>query len=168
MATNKQSNYDNADLPEYLKRWPGLYIRQDDKIVEALPEDIQVAKQYPTVKNKGKVVGGRRITLMCAKDIFTVGETVRILHVLEVLEPGQDIYVMGPKAIYGEYVDGKLATAEFLEEQVYDGRVLSSPGVDYNFDITTYSFSEPGRHEIYWQMGDLRSNNLELEIVPKD
>jgi hypothetical protein len=38
--------------------------------------------------------------------------------------------------------------------------------VDYNYDITTYTFDESGRHTIQWRLGDLRSNTLELEVVP--
>jgi hypothetical protein len=103
---------------------------------------------------------------MCSKGSYRVGEEVRIIHVLEVIEPGQEIFIMGPKPVWGEYVDGRAMTADIgSEEQGYDGRVLKSPGVDYNYDITTYRFATPGRHEIYWQMGELRSNALELEIV---
>jgi hypothetical protein len=42
---------------------------------------------------------------------------------------------------------------------------VDSNGVDYNYDITTYSFVAPGRYTIHWQMGGLHSNTLELEIV---
>jgi hypothetical protein len=161
-----QNGNENVAIPNYLKQWPGLYMRQGDKIVEALPEDIAVAKAYPASKDKGIVMGGRRITIMCAKDAYHVGEEVRIIHVLEIIEPGQEIFIMGPKAISGEYVDDRaMAPEDSGKSDLYDGTVLKSPGVDYNFDITTYSFPVPGRHTICWQMGGLRSNTLELEIV---
>jgi hypothetical protein len=166
-AIRRLDSDEKTNMPEYLRRWPGLYLRQGDMIVEALPEDIEVAKNYPVFRNKGNVVGERRITIMCSKDAYHIGEAVRVIHVLEVLEPGHEIFVMGPKTVFGEFVDDCLVTEEYSEEQqAYDGRVLPSPGVDYNYDITTYSFEEPGRHTVYWQMGDLRSNTLELEIAP--
>jgi hypothetical protein len=154
----------NSSIQGHSERWPGLYMRQGGKIVEALPEDVDVAKGYSIASGKGTVAGGRRITIMCNKTSYRVGEEVRVIHVLEVIEPGQDIFVMGPKPVWGEFVDGRPMTADSNDEQGYDGRVLKSPGVDYNYDITTYRFDTPGRHEIYWQMGELRSNTLELEI----
>jgi hypothetical protein len=162
----KSASSDRTNGPDYLQRWPGLFIREGDRIVDAPPEDVEVAKRYPAFANKGAVVGDRRITIMCRADKYRVGEQVRVLHVLEALKPGQKLFVMGPKAVYGEYVDDRLATAASADPaQAYDGRVLDSPGVDYNYDITHYSFSEPGRHKIYWQMGELRSNTLEIEVV---
>ena len=156
---------DQANGPDYLHRWPGLFIRQGDQIVEAPPEDVEVAKRYPIFANKGTVVQGRRITIMCRATTYHVGEPVRVVHVLEVLEPGQKIFVMGPKAIYGEYVDDHLMTPAAPDPaQAYDGRVLDSPGVDYNYDISQYRFSQPGKHKIYWQMGEVRSNTLEIVI----
>lgn len=166
MALKQQGDDENADVPEHLNRWSGLYMRQDDRIVEALPQDIVVAKGYPTVSSKGSAVQGRRITVMCRKDTYHVGEEVRVIHVLEALEPGQEIFIMGPKPVCGEYVDGRAMTADICgETQAYDGRVLKSPSVDYNYDITTYTFDAPGRHKIQWKMGELCSNTLELEVV---
>jgi hypothetical protein len=167
MVIKKQPNDDeNTAIPEYLKRWPGLYMRQGNRIVEALIEDIEVAKSYPSTRRKGVVVDGRRITIMCRKGTYHVGEKVRVIHVFEVIEPGQEILIMGPKTVFGEYVDGRAVTPEESGKPgLYDGPVLDSPGVDYNYDITTYSFVVPGRHTIHWQMGGLRSNTLEIEIV---
>jgi hypothetical protein len=169
MTANKRPDgEEKVELPDYLRHWPGLYMRQGELIVQALPEDIKVAKAYPAYENKGEVLGGRRITIMCRKGAYQIGEPVRVIHVLEALEPGHEIFVMGPKTVYGEYVDERLATEAYSGEYpVYDGRVLSSPGVDYNYDITTYSFEEPGRHTIYWQMGELQSNTLELIVTPQ-
>lgn len=163
---NRPSDDDNTVIPEYLKRWSGLYMREGDKIVEALPEDIEVAKSYPSARSKGTVVAGCRITIMCRKDTYRISETVRVIHVFEVLEPGQEIFIMGPKMVFGEYVDGRAVTPERSGEPgLYDGPVLDSPGVDYNYDITAYSFAAPGRHTIHWQMGGLYSNTIKLEIV---
>jgi hypothetical protein len=151
--------------PIYLRHWPGLYMRKGDEIIDALPEDIAVAKSYPMVNDKGKVIGGKRITLLTKKNRYYVNEEIRVIHVMEVLEPGHKLFVMGPKPIYGEYIDGNLVTQEEAPEQIYDGLVLDSPDVDYNYDITSYRFFELGRHRIDWQMGELRSNTLEFEIV---
>lgn len=157
---------ENVEIPEYLQQWRGLYVREGEQIVEASQEDIEVAKQYPNFKGKGDVVEGRRITIMCRKNTYRVHEEVRVIHVLEVTEAGQEIFIMGPKAVFGEYVDDHLMTPAASDQvDLYNGRVVSSPGVDYNYDITTYSFATPGRHTIYWHMNGLRSNTLELEIV---
>lgn len=152
-------------LPEHLTHWPGLYMRKGDQIIDALPDDIVVAKSYPAVKDKGKVVDGTRLTILAQKHRYRVGEEVRIIHVLEVTEPGRRLFVMGPKPIYGEYIDGHPVTPEEPSETIYDGLVLDSPNVDYNYDITSYRFSEPGRHRIHWQIGRVSSNILEFEIV---
>lgn len=166
MIEKQPSEDESIIISEHLKQWPGLYMRQGNKIVEALPEDIEVAKSYPNNRRKGDVVDGRRITLICRKDTYRVSEEVRVIHVLEILVPAQEIFIMGPKTIFGEYIDGYAMTpARHGESWLYDGAVLESPGVDYNFDITTYSFETPGRHTIHWEMGGLRSNTLDLEIV---
>jgi hypothetical protein len=165
MADSGRANGEKVEIPDYLRHWPGLFMRQDGNIIDALPADIAVAKSYPSVTEKGVVVAGRRITILSSKHDYRVGEEVRVIHVLEVTVPGQDIFIMGPKPVRGEFVDGRLVTAaDDGEDYGYDGRVLKSPGVDYNYDITTYRFHTPGRHEIVWQLRELRSNTLHLEI----
>jgi hypothetical protein len=78
---------------------------------------------------------------------------------------------MGPKPVYGEYVDGQLVTAapppgeDPLVPPIYDGITLPSPAVDYGYDITSYRFSKPATHEIQWRLDSLRSNLLTLEIM---
>ncbi|CAG0933353.1 hypothetical protein TFLX_03019 [Thermoflexales bacterium] len=169
---NVQQEMTMTEIPEYLQRWPGLYMREGDRIVEALPADVAVAQVYPTWKDKGIVVDGRRLTIMTAKTTYHVNEEIRVIHVLDAPESGLEVYVMGPKMVYGEYVDDKLATKPVPMGEnpfipaTYNGRVLSSPVVDYNYEITTYTFSEPGTHQIYWQLGTVKSNMLTLEIVP--
>lgn len=166
MTTKRRGVDDKTGVSATPSQLPRLYMRRGGRIVEALPEDVDVARRYPTFSSKGLVLAGRRITIMCPKTVYHVGEEVRVIHVLEVLEPGQDIFVMGPKTISGEYVDGcAVAAATSGDALAYDGRVLKSPGVDYNYDITAYRFDVPGKHTIHWQMGELRSNTLELEIV---
>jgi hypothetical protein len=161
------------ELPEYLTRWPGLSVREGDRLVPASEEDVEVARAYPQWPDKGPLHDGVRLTLLTRKTGGVVGETFRVLHVVEVTTPGREVYVMGPKPIVGEYVDGTLATAPVPEEgdplapaDEYDGRVQPGPAVDYNYDITTYSFDTPGTHRVQWQMGPFRSNTLTFQIAP--
>jgi hypothetical protein len=96
---------------------------------------------------------------------------VRVIHVMEALEPDVPRYVVGPKEVIGESVDGELRTADAvpgvdpLVPATYDGPVLDGPGVDFNWEITSYRFAEPGRHVIVWEPGDLRSNVLTVDVV---
>ena len=160
-----KTGQDSESLSPYLKQWRGLSMRKGNEIVKALPEDVAVAKSYPTANEKGEIVGGTRLTILTKKKHYQVGEEVRVIHVIEVVEPGHELFIMGPKPVYGEYVDDRPVTSQRPEVQDYDGVVLESPNVDYNYDITSYRFFEPGHHRIHWQMGELRSNTLELEIV---
>ena len=98
-----------------------------------------------------------------------VGEKVRVIHVLEALGP-TDVYVMGPKTVYGEYVDGVPVTSEPPTPEypwvgVYNGAVLKGPRADFHYDITEYVWGTPGRHQIEWRLGGLRSNRLEVEVL---
>jgi hypothetical protein len=159
------------DVPEHLKRRPQLFVSRGDRIVEAPAEDLILAQGYAAWVDKGALVDGRRLTLMTAKSTYEVGEAIRVIHVVEAVGPGHSVHVAGPKEVVGEYVDEKLVTrgsprgGDALTPQAYDGPVLPSPAVDYNYEITRYSFSAPGRHRIRWQLGPLRSNVLDLEVV---
>lgn len=150
---------------------PRLFVRRDGRPVPAPPEDVAVAEGYERWPDKGEPAGGRRLTIMTARSGYAVGEVVRVVHVLEVTEPRLPIYVVGPKPVLEEYIDGALATvpatpgADPLRPPTYDGPVLQGPGVDFNWEITTHRFTEPGRHVISWRPGALRSNELVLEIT---
>lgn len=131
------------------------------------PED--VARVYDGWDERGPERDGRRITLMALRTSVAVGEAVEVLHVYEVLDGEHSLHVMGPKPVYGERLDGEPATpAEPPEGDdpfapgLYDGRVLPGPGVDGNFEITRYTFSAPGTHEVVWEVSGLRSNALAL------
>jgi hypothetical protein len=142
----------------------------DSRLVEAPEEDQAVARDYPEFISKGQAVGGVRLTIMTTKTRYEIGEEVRVIHVLEATDPGHELYVMGPKTVYGEYVDNELATPPPPEAdppwqpQFYDGAVEPSPGLDYNYEITAYRFSQPGPHFVRWELGHLRSNLLEIEV----
>jgi hypothetical protein len=164
--TDEQGTVQGSDpLPPYLKQWRGLLMRKGNEIVTALPEDIAVAQSYPATTEKGVITGGTRLTILTKKKRYHVGEEVRVIHVMEIVESGHELFIMGPKPVYGEYVDDRLVTPPYPEVQDYDGTVLESPNVDYNYDITSYRFLGPGGHRIQWQLGEVRSNTLELEIV---
>lgn len=175
MSKRKTTQHDGINnMPEHLKHWPGLYVRKGERIVEAPVDDQTVAQSYPRWPNKGPILDGKRLTIMTKKNTYQVGEEIRVLHVLEVVEAGHQLYVMGPKPIFGEYLDDQLVTQAPTEgedpliPQFYNGRVVPSPAVDFNYEITSYSFSAPGKHKIYWKLNSLQSNTLVFEIVRRN
>lgn len=159
-------------LPPYLAQFPGLYVRKGDQIVEAPPTDVAVAKSYARSKDKGPLIDGHRLTLLTARRTYRVGEEVRVIHVHEVAAEGEQVFPMGPKPVRGEQIDGKMVTATVLADvdpfqpEIYDGVVLTSPAVDYNWEITSYRFSAPGTRTIQWKVGRFVSNTLVLQIAP--
>jgi len=159
-------------VPPHLQHFPGLFVRKGAEIVDAPAEDIEVAKAYPRSKDKGPLIDGHRITLLTKKRSYRVGEEVRVLHVHEIPGDGENIYPMGPKPIRGEVVNGKLVTPSVVADvdpfipAVYDGAVVPSPAVDYNWEITTYRFSASGTRTIQWKLGKYASNILTVEITP--
>ena len=155
-----------APIPDYLKRPPELSARAGASIVPAPPGDQAVAATYATSVARGPLHDGARITILTARTTYKVGEEVRVIHVLEAPDPGRELYVMGPKAIYNEYVDGVDRTGPPPAAQVYDGAVLQSPGADFNYEVTTYRFTAPGPHRIQWRDGGRESNVIELQVVP--
>lgn len=159
-------------IPDHLKHFPGLSVRSGDRILPAPEADVAVAKGYPTAPGKGAWLDGRRLTILTRELRVPAGQPVRVVHVFETTRPGDSLYVMGPKAVLGEHVDGKLVTPPapstgdpLAPTGDYDGRVLQAPGVDYNYEITEYTLP-PGRHVIEWQLGALRSNQLAIEVTP--
>jgi hypothetical protein len=163
---------DEGPLPPHLSRAPELFVRDGDEIVPAPAGDHEVARRYPGLEPKGPVVDGHRLTILAAKARYRVGEEIRVIHVHEVLDLDKSVYPMGPKPVRGEHVDGRLVTPAVLADPAplvpttYDGRVLSGPAVDYNWEITRHRFQAPGRHSIQWRVGVHVSNLLIVEIVP--
>lgn len=158
-------------VPQHLLREPTLRVRHGERIVDAPAADQEVARGYPHWPDKGPVTAGVRLTLMCARRTVRASEEVRVVHVLEATGPGEDVYVMGPKPVLGEIVDGRPATAPAPAGEkpwvprAYDGVVLPGPAADYSYEITSYRFEDPGMHRIQWSMGDLRSNVLTIEVT---
>jgi hypothetical protein len=159
-------------IPPHLREFPGLFVRVGDAIRDAPEADQAVARSYPAWPDKGPWTGERRITIMTARTEYRTGEEARVIHVVETRDPHDELYVMGPKEVRGEHVDGALATEpaprgqDPLEPQgLYDGMVLPGPAVDYNYDITSYRFDTPGEHQIQWRLGNLQSNILRIQIT---
>lgn len=148
-------------------RWRGFWIRgSDGQLIEAPAADVEVLKSYPTAAEKGPVRAGERLTILSAHRRYRVGEPIRVLHVMEIIEAGREVFVMGPKPVCDEYVDGHLATPPCPADEDYDGEVLASPEIDYNYEVTTYRFSDPGPHVIEWRPKGRCSNALRVEILP--
>jgi hypothetical protein len=160
----------NQGIPIHLRHWPGLFEWRDGVVVDARPADVAVARAYPSFPYKGPLIDGMRLTLMSRSLRYRVAEEVRIIHVVEAVDPGRQLYVMGPKPVYGEHVDGALVTSAPPEDvwapATYNGPALPSPAVDYNYEVTTYRFDRAGAHTIQWRIGSLRSNDLVIEVVP--
>ena len=163
---------DQSSIPDYLTDWRGLSIRVGDALVPAPAEDVDVIRRYPCWPEKGGTIDGIRLSIQTQRRIYAINEEVRVIHVVEVSAPGREVYIMGPKKIYGEFVDGQLATqmppdgeGDPLAPAFYDGATLKSPALDYNYDISTYVFDSPGIHEIYWQMGSRKSNTLMITVI---
>jgi hypothetical protein len=166
---NDRDGEEQTAVPHYLQQWRGLYVRVGNRIVEAPHSDVAVARSYPRFRDKGPIAGGRRITILTENTTYRVDDKIRVVHVAEFIELEQRAYVMGPKPVYGEYVNNKLMTAPVpdgdpLVPTEYSGVTLPSPAVDYNFDITSYRFEEPGLCIIQWRLGYLRSNVLSIEV----
>lgn len=158
------------DPPAYLLKFPGLWVRQGDDVVEAPPEDVALAKTYARLVDKGPVIDGHRLTLMTRKLALAVGEEARVIHVHEVVVDGEMLFPMGPKPVRGEHLDGKLVSPTVLGDpnpfvpDVYDGPTLASPGADYSWEITRYKFSAPGTHTVQWRLGKYTSNVLTFTV----
>jgi hypothetical protein len=143
---------------------PELYVRAGDRIVRAPAEDQAVAARYPYLTTYGPLVAGTRLTILTDRTRYRVNEEVRVIHALEIPGPGGKLWIMGPKAIHGEYIDGIDVAAPDSAPGTYDGVVLDSPGVDFNYDITTYHFREPGQHTIQWRIGSQASNTITIDV----
>jgi hypothetical protein len=154
----------------YQRHWLNLFERRDGEIVPATDDDQELARSYLGFSGKGSIYNGCRVTILTTRHALAVGETLRVLHVVEFVEPGHVAYIVGPKPVYDEYVDDAIATAasphgEALAPLEYNGRTLPSPVVDYNYEITTYRFDRPGVYEVQWRPGDMRSNILTIKVA---
>ena len=164
-------------LPKYLaalEKLDSAYERSGERLVPIPAADVVALRAYPRleVSAKGVPVGPahERLTLTTAKTIYASDEDIRVLHVHEVAGPGREVYVMGPKAIYGESVDGEpRGRPSPPAVEPYDGAVIASPAVDTNYEPTVYRLLH-GKHTIVWRSTTLSSttmltsNTLTIEV----
>jgi hypothetical protein len=150
---------------------PRLYVRENGKIVDAPAADQAVVDGYGAWSPKGAERDGLRLTIMTDRTDHEVGDTVRVIHVVEALRSGVPLHVMGPKDVVDEFVDGQLATgpsvpgADPLVPVHYDGPVLDGPGLDVNWELTEHRFDTSGEHTIQWRPGDHESNVIRLVVT---
>jgi hypothetical protein len=153
--------------PSYQKNfWGGYTYYKNGKPIEGDSSFQNLVVNYPYWKNKGDTFSNVRITILSARIDYHAGETIRIAHILDMPKPGSYLSIMGPKSIVGEYINDSLATppGESWVNGIYDGIILPSPGVDYNFKITKYKFKKPGTYNIQWKMGKHISNILKITV----
>lgn len=161
-------------LPDYLARLEkdgDLYARVGGTIASAPKADVMVLRSYPRFPNKGPLTpSGERLTILTAKTTYLASEEIRVIHVHEATAPGVELYVMGPKEIFGEYVDGKLASkAALAAPTAYDGAVVQSPGADHNYEVSVHRLAV-GTHTLQWKFATLsgptvlESNVLTIEV----
>lgn len=135
---------------------------------EASPSHLALEKTYRAVENKGKVMYGMRSTILTHKRRYKVGEPVMVFHVLESVRDGVEMPLGGPKPICSEYIDGILADNKKCRGSYsVSEQVVRHPIVNFNFDMSTYCFSEPGEHTISWKPWLGESNLITLNIEPK-
>ncbi len=153
--------------------WAGYQVFDAAKkrFVDAREDDAKLIRDYPFWIDKGPLIDGTRLTLTCARLEYATGEPVRIAHIVEETSRERLLYIVGPKAIHDECVNDKPACAQqntgdypWLPAS-YDGEVLPTPGIDYNFEITQYVFDEPGTYRIQWRPGRYRSNVLHISVA---
>ena len=161
------------EIPEHLKVWRGLSVLKEDRFVDAPEEDINLAKSYPLYKEKGEWIDDTRLTIITSKTSYKIDEEIRVVHVVESIKSDYELYIMGPKIISGESVNGNLTTPAVSEDigdplipMIYDGATVKCPAVDYNYEVTSYTFGKSGKYVIQWKLGGLTSNKI--KIIVKD
>jgi hypothetical protein len=152
---------------EHLSRRQVQRIRhlRDPVSAELDPDAAKAA--YARWADKGPERDGWRLTVFTEQPVVSTGEHVVVFHAAEATT-GHDVYVMGPKPVHGESVDGHPTTPPATEYELapldYDGKVLTGPATDVNFEPTRYTFDEPGIHVVTWEIGNLRSNELRIDV----
>jgi hypothetical protein len=136
---------------------------------EPASADVALALRYDAWPAKGEAVDGRRLTIMTERRHYKRDDPVRVIHVMEAVGRDMDVYIMGPKIVYGEEFDGQLVTSVIPHNEdpfvpnSYDGVTLPSPAIDSNYLVTVY-LPPSGTHSICWRLGRIASNTLQIEI----
>jgi hypothetical protein len=160
-------------LPGRREPFGGYFVfdRAANRFVDAPEPDQQIIRDYPFWIDKGPVIDHTRVTLTTRRLDYAVNEAVRVAHIVEETAPGRTLYVMGPKKVHDEFVNGVLVTSASIVPRdypwlppSYDGEIAPSPGIDDNFEITEYRFDQPGIYRIQWCPGRYRSNVLEITV----
>ena len=150
-----------------------LFERSGDKIIAASAAVLALARTYREFKYKGEVVNGVRKTIMTRKRSYKIGEPVRVIHVFESVQYGPAMSTMGPEPICSEFVDGRHVEYKSCSGSRSIGwGYTRNPTVNFNFDISTFRFDEPGIHTIRWKshgFEDARaeSNLIKIYVEPK-
>lgn len=162
-------NDDN--IPSSSASVPVIFVRVADTVREAPEADQAVAHSYPSWRDKGAIVGGRRLTILTEQLRARLRQEVRIVHVAEAFASDAVLYTMGPKAVLGEYVDAQLTTEPGPDRDdplrpsgLYDGPVVPGPAVDYGYEVSVYRFESAGQHRIVWRLGPLVSNEIVISV----
>ena len=166
--------WDRSLPAERVVPWGGYRVLDaaSGRFVDAPAADQAIIRDYPFWVDKGPLVGATRLTLTTARTALLVGEAVRVAHIVEECGSGRMLYIVGPKAVSDEFIDGVLVTPASQRQgeypwlpASYDGELAASPGIDDNFAITEYSFAQPGVHRIDWRPGRFRSNVLVVTVT---
>ena len=162
-ASTLPSHMSTSSLPE-------IFMVENGVQILAPPEVHAMRDSFATYPTRGRAREGCRLTIMAPKQTYERGEAVIVAHFVESVTSEKNLYLMGPKPVTGEYVDGHLATAPSSQEPEpwvpsnYDGRVLKGPGIDAHFEATVYRFQDIGLHTIAWNPGKFKSNTLSIQV----
>gem|GEM_PF-3193424 len=148
-----------------------IYMRNAaGKVVEAPVQEQNLVRTYPEFASKGPVHEKQRLSIMSAKARIRTGDTLSVVHVYEALDTGLIVSVLGPKKPMGVFINDSLVSRAYMEGDdpfvygIYEGFVVKSPAIDYNFDIPRYVFTKPGVYRIQWRLGKLVSNELVITV----
>jgi len=102
---------------------------------EVPAEDLALAKTYHALQLKGPLVAGQRITIMTHNTLFRMGEPLRVLHILEAVESGKDVHLMGRRGLR-RVCRWETGNVKGPGKDPYRGVVVDRPIADFNYEIT--------------------------------
>ena len=122
-----------------------------------------VKSAYRIAGLKGTEQNGYRYGILTVKKVFQVDEPIHVFHIAEAMNDKVVLLLAGPLPV-DDILDGQPA-GKPSQLRSYDGPSMQGPGVAANYEVTSYKFSEPGRHMIQWRVEKGGSNILEIEVV---